>query len=106
MAPGSIWPVKRENRTYFVQVRRRRVEPSGGCLLGFPIWLVTRLRWQISPGRPWSVEVVGSASLRRPLLSQRRLLHITFETEEAAMIASAEIVERVGSGDFDEERSK
>lgn len=106
MASGSIWPVKREGRYYCVQVRRRGVEPSGGCLLGFPFWLVTRLRWQISPSRLWSVEVVGPASLRRALLTQRRLLHLTFETKEAAMIAAAEFVDRVGSGEFDQEGPK
>ena len=102
MNPGVLWRVERHRGTYFVQVRRRGVEPSGGCLLGFTIRLLTRLRWQASDDRAWSVEVVAPMTARRPLLTQRRLLHETYDTEDAAVEAAAKVLKRVERGDFDD----
>ena len=102
MAVGATWAIKRDSRTYFVWVRRTGVEPSGGCLLGFPIWIVTRLRWEISSDRSWSVEVANPFNIRHPLQvhSKRRLLHEVFDTEDAAMAAAAEIAARVEAGEI------
>jgi hypothetical protein len=39
------------------RVRRAGVEPTAGCILGLPIWFVTRLRWQLSREKHWCVEL-------------------------------------------------
>ena len=101
MPSGAAWAIKRPHGTYFVQVRRSGVEPSGGCLLGFPLWLVTRLRWQLSHDRSWTVEVVAPLALRQLIRSQRRLLLESYETEEAAMKAAEGIAQRAAGGEFD-----
>lgn len=101
MAPRALRPIKRPHGTYVVQVRRSGVEPSGGCLLAFPIWLVTRLRWELSHDRSWSVEVVAPLSVRKVIQAQRRLRQESFATEEAAMKAAEGIAQRVAAGDFD-----
>ena len=101
MPSGVVWPIKRPHHTCFVQVRRSGVEPSGGCLLGFPLWLATRLRWQLSHNRSWTVEVVAPLALRQLLRSQRRLLLESYQTEEAAMKVAEKIAQRAAEGDFD-----
>lgn len=56
-APGEASRVvKQDGVTYVVGVRRDQVEPSGGCLIGFPVWAYTRLRWQMRGTHEWSVE--------------------------------------------------
>lgn len=48
--------VKVDGVTYVVRVRREGVEPAAGWLLAYPVWAFTRLRWQLSAEKRWSVE--------------------------------------------------
>jgi hypothetical protein len=48
--------VERPDGTYAVEVRRTGVEPSAGLLPGYVIALITRLRWQLSREKSWSLE--------------------------------------------------
>lgn len=50
--------VTRADGTFVVRIRRYGVEPSGGCLVGLPLWAWTRARWQFAGKRRWSVETL------------------------------------------------
>jgi hypothetical protein len=54
---GYFTKHERPRGVILTRVRRTGVEPSMGCLVGFPVWLATRVRWQLSGKRTWSVEV-------------------------------------------------
>lgn len=75
--------------TYVVRVRRHQVEPSAGCLLGYPVWAFTRLRWQMSGSQEWSVE---TTRMKRTGLPGERVGSELFATRsEAVEFAEAEL---------------
>lgn len=91
--PGEAARVaKHDGVTYVVRVRRHQVEPSGGCLLGFPIWVVTRLRWQVSGTREWSVETMR---MRRSGLGGERVRSERFRTRSDAMKSAEAELDRL-----------
>lgn len=73
---------KQDGVTYMVRVRRHQVEPSGGFLLAFPIWAFTRLRWQLSGTKEWSVE---TTRMRRSGLGGKRVASELFGTRSEAI---------------------
>lgn len=84
--PGeSSRVVKVDGVTYVVRVRREGVEPSAGWLLAYPVWAFTRLRWQLSGTKRWSVE---TTRMRRSGIGgtriQTRLFHSRHEAIEFA----------------------
>lgn len=92
--------IERRSGTYFVVLGRTGVESSGGCALGLPLWVVSRLRWQIGP-RTWSVEVSAPLSGRRWNARLRRLERWSFKTRGEAEAFVPEVVNRVRRGEFD-----
>lgn len=81
--------VKRDGVTYVVRVRRNQVEPSGGCLIGFPVWAYTRLRWQMRGTHEWSVE---TTKMRRTGVGGERIASKLLGTRSDAMeYAEAEL---------------
>lgn len=92
--------IVRPSGTYFVLIGRTGVEPSGDIALGFPLWAITRLRWQFGP-RTWSVEVSAPWSRRRWNSRARRLKRWSFKTRGEAEAFFPEAVELARRGDFD-----
>lgn len=99
VVPGPT-PIKRPSGVYFVVAGRTGVETGGGCALAFPLWAITRLRWQFGP-RSWSVEVSAPWTLNRWNAHLRRLEQWTFESRREAEAFIPEVVERVRRGEFD-----
>ena len=97
----TLRPVKRPTGTFFVVAGRTGVQPSGGCAVGFPIWLVSRLRWQAGP-RTWSVEAVAPLSRQRWNTRLRRLDRWDFDSRDAAEAFVPEVVRRLSDGEYDD----
>lgn len=103
MTAPRIRAIERPDGTYTVEVRRTGVEPSGGLLPGYLIALITRLRWQLSHDKSWSLEVLAPMSRHRALRSKRLLLREVFRSESEAMAAIDPVILRLESGEFDGE---
>lgn len=93
-------PVERPTGTYFVHSGRTGLEPSGGCAVGFPVWAITRLRWQFG-ARSWSIEVSAPWSRKRWNSRLRRVQRWTFDTCAEAEALMPEVIQRVHNGEFD-----
>ncbi|MCU1498636.1 MAG: hypothetical protein JWM47_2589 [Acidimicrobiales bacterium] len=88
--------VKAGGKTYLVVYRRKGVEPSMASLYLLPLWLYTRLRWQMSDHRPWVVEV---SEQRRSGLGGRRISTEEVADEPSArLLAQAKIADPVSLG--------
>jgi hypothetical protein len=81
-----------------VRYRRTGVEPSGLDVF-FPIWAFTRLKWQLSGERTWSVEVNAPGRFRH-ILTRRIFGEIVPSRKEAWALAQR-VAERVDRGEFD-----
>lgn len=93
--PGEASVVaKQGDVTYVVRVRRHQVEPSGGCLLGYPLWAFTRLRWQISGSQQWSVE---TTLMKRTGLPGQRVASKLFATHPDAVEFAERELDRLRS---------
>jgi hypothetical protein len=97
----KVQRITRPNGAFVVRRRRAGVEPSGGCLLGAPIWLVTRVRWQLNRKRQWAVElgVVPPKRLGGLVESLERTL---WDSRGAADEAMSGLVSRLERGDLDD----
>lgn len=95
-----LQPIKRPTGTFFVVAGRTGVQPSGGCAVGFPIWLVSRLRWQAG-ARTWSVEAVAPLSRRRWNSTLRRLDRWDFASRDEAEAFVPQVVRRLSYGEYD-----
>jgi hypothetical protein len=93
--------VERPDGSYVVEVRRTGVEPSGDLLPGYVIAVISRLKWQLSGEKSWSLEVLAPVSRHRVLRSKRLLLSQVFRSESEALAAIDPIILRLESGEFD-----
>jgi hypothetical protein len=97
----SVRRIRRPNGTFFVRRRRHGVEPSGGCIIGFPIWLLTRLGWHGGRQRQWALELSVAPASRLGgfnKLVERTLWDSRDQADEAARL----LIERLGRGELDE----
>lgn len=96
---SEIMVFKRPPGAVAVRYRRTGVEPAGLDIF-FPVWAVTRLRWQLRKQKTWTVEVTteGGSSflLNRPVFAE------TVCDRAAAWALAQEIAERVERGELDE----
>lgn len=97
----SVRRIRRPGGTFFVRRRRQGVEPSGGCILGLPIWLVTRLGWQSGRARQWAVELSVAPASR--LGGFNKLVDRTvWDSRDRADEAVGLLIERLSRGELDE----
>ena len=88
--------IKRGESSFIVRVRRKGGEPTAGCVFFYPIWLVTRLRWQFSD-RLWTAEL--SAAGRSGI--GRKFKQEEFATADEAVARGEEWTVAVEQGLFD-----
>ena len=88
---------KRPGGNLAVRYRRTGVEPAGFDFL-FPIWAITRIRWQFGP-RTWSVEVNAPGRFRNALTN--RVFEERVATRALAWELAQRVAERVERGEFD-----
>ena len=88
--------ISRPGQRIHVRVRRKGVEPTSGCVVFIPIWLVTRLRWQFSD-HLWTAEL---AFARDSSLAHPEQVH-DFPTREQALALAGEWIAQASEGDFD-----
>ena len=91
--------IKRPTGRLAVTFRRTGVQSAAGCLLFFPVWLISRLLWSRGD-RTWSIAVrtIGPTrwQVNTPVFEER------VESREAGRAVAADVLERVRRGEFDE----
>jgi hypothetical protein len=93
--------VNRPSGPYFVEVRRKGVEPFSAVLPLDLISAVQRLRWRLSGKRLWVVEVQAPLSRARWNRSKRVVFRQEFGSEAEASAALGPMTARLDAGDFD-----
>lgn len=92
---GRSWTCGTPDGMFFVEVRRRGVEPTGALGVGLVDWLVTRLRWQLSRRRTWEVEVLAPWSRGRWTRRSRRVWTKEFRTLDEAVEGGTRMLSRL-----------
>ena len=94
--------LNRPGGTYFVEVRRKGVEPFSSLFPFDLIAILTRLRWRLSRRRLWVVEVEAPLSRRRWNRSKRLVFSQDFGSEAEALAAMGPTTARLEAGEFDQ----
>jgi len=94
--------VERPGGTYFVEVRRKGVEPFSGLLPFDLIAALMWLRWRLSRNRLWVVEVQGPVRRWRWNRSRRLVFSQGFGSKAGALAAMGPTTARLEAGEFDQ----
>jgi hypothetical protein len=90
--------IDRPTGRFAVTFRRSGLQPASGCMLLFPFWLLSRLRWSRG-SKTWSV-MVTTAGPREWQLN-RFVYEDVAPTQEEGRRAAEEVLRRLRRGDFD-----
>lgn len=102
MAKQHVQVVERPGGTYFVEARRKGVEPVSGLLPFDLVAILTRLRWRPSGQATWVVEVLAPLSRQRWNRSKRLIYTQNFASKADALAALIPTSDRLQAGEFDE----
>ena len=92
--------IRRPDGDLWVIVRREDVEPSGGCFIGLPIWLYTRVRWQLSGDKRREVSVQARDKTKRLPWTANLEVHL-LRSKEGALLRASHLAGAARDGQFD-----